>query len=183
MVKVIKIALTALTIALTIGPLLGVVFMYRDNLVGLVLPPETIGANSITDSGIADLNFTSLASMELVKPLGDPTYNESTGDFSYSLNFTNPLPQGLSLDNLSADIKTSTGELLGTIAIPNNIQVNPGQSAIIDITGSIDKAALEAYKAQYGNDAQVSLENLNVAVGGVSLHLDEIPGLGTIQLG
>ena len=39
----VKIALTILTIAITVGPLLGVVYIYRDNLVGLVLPPDTPG--------------------------------------------------------------------------------------------------------------------------------------------
>jgi hypothetical protein len=182
-VTIVKITLSALTIALTIGPLLGVVYIYRDNLIGLVLPPETSGEYSLTNSEISNLNFTTLQEMQPIKPLSDPTYNQTTGDFSYPLNFTNPLPQELSLDNLSADIKTSNGELLGTIAIPDAIHVNPGESAVIDIAGNINQAALEAYKAQYGSNAKISVENINVNVGGINFHLDEIPGLDSIQLG
>ncbi|MGD6852147.1 MAG: hypothetical protein ACQCN6_08825 [Candidatus Bathyarchaeia archaeon] len=182
--KMVKIALSVLTIVLTVGPLLGVVCLYRDNLLGLVLPSfQNTAENSITNSDISNLDFTALESMEPIKPLGEPTYDQSTGDFSYPLNFTNPLPQELSLDNLSADIKTGNGELLGTISIPDAIHVSPGQSAVIDINGNIDQAALEAYREQYGDSAEISVENLIVTVGGISLHLDEIPGLGSIQLG
>ncbi len=181
--KIIKIALSALTIVLTVGPLLGVVCLYRDNLLGLVLPSQTTGESSVTNSDISNLDFTALESMQPIKPLGEPTYNQSTGDFSYPLNFTNPLPQELSLDNLSADIKAGNGELLGTISIPDAIHVSPGQSAVIDLNGNINQAALDAYKAHFGENAYVSVENLVVTVGGISLHLDEIPGVGSIQLG
>jgi hypothetical protein len=178
----VKIALSVLTILLTIGPFLGVVYVYRDNLIGVVLPPETPGSYSITNSDLSHLNFTTLQSMQPIKPLGSPTYNASTGAFSYALNFTNPLPQDLSLDCFSADIKTSTGQLLGTISIPDAINVSPGQSAVIDIAGNINQQVLNAYKEQYGNYAQITVENLTVGVGGISLHLDEIPGLGNVNL-
>jgi len=182
-VTIVKIALSALTIALTVGPLLGVVYMYRDNLIGLVLPPETSGAYSLTNNEISNLNLTQLQSLQPIKPLANPTYNQTTGDFSYPLNFTNPLPQALQLDGLSADIKTGNGQLLGTISIPDAIHVESGQSAVIDITGNINQAVLDAYKAQYGSNAKVSVENINITVGGISLHLDDIPGLDSIQLG
>lgn len=36
----VKIALTILSIAIVIGPLVGVAYVYRDNLLGLVVPPK-----------------------------------------------------------------------------------------------------------------------------------------------
>ena len=182
-VTIVKIVLSVLTITLTVGPMLGVVYMYRDNLLGLVLPPETSGAYSLTNNEISNLNLTTFEAMQPIKPIGNPTYNQSTGDFSYPLNFTNPLPQELSLDKLSADIKTSNGQLLGTIGIPDALHVDSGQSAVVDISGNINHAALDAYRAQYGNNAKISVENLNLTVGGISFHLDSIPGLDSIQLG
>jgi hypothetical protein len=73
---------------------------------------------------------------------------------------------------------------LGTICIPDPIQVNPGDSAVLNITGNINQQVLDQYEAQYGsgNNVNIALENLNVTVGGISLHLDQIPDLGTIQI-
>ena len=36
----VKIALTVLSILIVIGPLVGVAYVYRDNLLGLVVPPQ-----------------------------------------------------------------------------------------------------------------------------------------------
>ena len=36
----VKIALTMLSILIVIGPLAGVAYVYRDNLLGLVVPPQ-----------------------------------------------------------------------------------------------------------------------------------------------
>ncbi len=178
----VKVALTILTIVLTIGPFLGVVYVYRDNLVGLVMPPETPGQYSITNNDIANLNFTALENMQPIQPIGDPVFDQSTGVFTYDLNLTNPLPQELSLDNFSADIKTSDGQLLGTITIPDAIHINPGDSAVVDITGNIRMQTLNDYIDQYGDTAEISVGNINVTVGGITLHLDDIPGIGNIQL-
>jgi len=187
---IVKLSLIALIIAFTAGPLIGVVFIYRDNLMGLVLPPQIGGGSSLssaesslTNNGTSDLDSTDLASVPPVKPLGNPTYDNSTGVFSYPFSFTNPLPVELSFDSLSADIKTSNGELLGTITIPDAMHIRPGQSAVIAIDGSLDQTALDAYLAQFGSDALVSVENLIVTVGGISLHLDEVPELGAIRIG
>ncbi|MCL4430281.1 MAG: hypothetical protein M1167_05970, partial [Chloroflexi bacterium] len=49
----VKAALTVLTVAIVVAPLLGVVYIYRDNLLGLVLPPQI---NDAKNGGLADLS-------------------------------------------------------------------------------------------------------------------------------
>ncbi len=181
----VKLALTLLTVALIVGPVLGVVLIYRDNLVGLVLPPDNPATSGLTESTLSNLNLTALESSQPIKPISDPTYNQTTGTFAYPVNFTNPLPQAISIDHLSVDVMCADNNAtLGTICIPDPIQVNPGDSAVLNITGNINQQVLDQYEAQYGsgNNVNIALENLNVTVGGISLHLDQIPDLGTIQI-
>jgi len=178
----VKIALTLLTIAITVGPLLGMVYIYRDNLLGLVLPPDTQGMANLTNSSP---NMATLENLNPISSIGNPTYDQNTGKFSYPVNFTNPLPQQISVENLSANIVcTENGAKLGTVTIPNSLTLQPGNSSIIDITGNINQQVLHQYKSQYGNgdNVNVSLENFNVTVGGVTLHLDQISNIGTIQI-
>src|SRR5271157_1059055 len=94
-----KIALTILSIAIVIGPLLGVVFVYRDNLMGLVLPPET--SNALNLGNLANLGSNnSQPNFQLFTPTSEPTYNQTTGAFTYPFNFTNPTSNTISLDQL-----------------------------------------------------------------------------------
>ncbi len=169
----VKIALTVLTILITVGPLLGIVFMYRDNLLGLVMPPSTSGSSSPSASLESLLgNFTS-PGFSPIQPIGDPTFNATTGAFDYTFNLTNPLPQSIALDALSADIVSSDGTKLGTISIPDAINIGSGQSAIVDITGQMDPGLLEQYKDQI-SQGNISIDNINITVGGVNLHVGDL---------
>ena len=184
----VKIALSILTIAITVGPLLCTVYAYRDNLPGLVLPPSTPGISSLGLSGSnsSGLNLTALESLNPISPVDSgPTYNSSTGAFDYPVNFTNPLPQSIDIDNLSATIVCNeNGATLATVSIPNPINLAPGQSTILDIGGIINQTVLQDYENQYqqGNNANVSLKNVSVTVGGVTLHIDDLSDFGSFQL-
>jgi hypothetical protein len=169
-----KVALTLLTIVITIGPLLGVVYVYRDNLIGMVLPPSTPGMSGITNS---DLNMSALENLNPIQPMGEPTYNQVTGALDYPFNFTNPLPNNVSIDALSADIFASDGTKLGTVAINNPINVAPGESAIVDIIGNMNPQLIQQYQDQLAQ-GNISIKNLNVTVGGITLHIDNLSQFG-----
>ncbi len=166
----VKIALTLITIAIMVGPLLGVVIVYRDNLLGLVLPPDTPGMSSLTNS---DLNMTTFQDMNPIQPMGGPTYDETTGAFDYAFNFTNPLPDDVSVDSLSADIYANDGTKLGTISLDNPINVSPGESAVVDIVGAMNPELIQQYQQQL-EQGNVSVKNVDVTVGGITLHIDDL---------
>jgi hypothetical protein len=166
----VKIALTVLTIAISIGPILGVVIIHRDNLLGLVMPPSTSDSSPSMESLFGKLTSPGFSP---IQPLGNPTFDATTGEFEYPFNLTNPLPESISLDALSADIVSSDGTKLGTISIPSAINIGSGQSAIVDITGQMNPDLLEQYKDQI-SQGNISLDNINITIGGVSLHVSDL---------
>ncbi len=171
----VKIALTVLSIVIIVGPIAGVVFAYRDNLLGLVVPPQV---NSLVNGNFTESQFQppALAS--------EPQYNPDTGALSLSFNFTNPLTNEISIDQLSAEIKCKDNNaLLGNISIDQPIKISPGENAIINATGSLSQDAINQLKAQYSGSSNinVALENVNVVVGGIKVHLDELDA-GSIPL-
>lgn len=181
----VKLALSLITIAIMIGPLLGMVYTYRDNLVGLVLPPTDQSMMGLTDSNLGSMNLTSLSNFQIVNPIGNPTYDQNTGAFAYPLNFTNPLPQTISIDHFSADIVgQQNGTTLGTVTLPDQVQIGPGDSAVLNVSGNINQQVLAAYENEYstGNNVDIALANLNVTVGGISLYVDRVSNIGSLQL-
>jgi hypothetical protein len=171
----VKIALTVLSIVIIVGPIASVVFAYRDNLLGLVVPPEV---NSLVNG-----NFTG-SQFQPPMPVGEPQYNPETRTFTFPFNFTNPLKNEISIDQLSAKVKCKDNNaLLGNISINEPIKIGPGETAIINATGSLSQDAINQLKAQYSGSSNINVafENLDVVVGGVKVHLDELDA-GSIPL-
>ena len=184
----VKIALTLLTIAITVGPLVYVVFIYRDNLIGLVLPPQfanlgqNLGQNMSNGNSSGNplssqLNITG-SNFQMPKLVSNPQYNPDTGEFSLSVNVTNPLTNELSIDQLSVQIQSKDNNtLVGNISIPQPINIQPGESSIINVTGIMPQDMFNQISGQNTGNIDVNniiLKNLDVVVGGVKIHFDEI---------
>ncbi len=174
----VKVGLTVLSIMIIIAPILVEVYVYKDNLEGLVLPPQiqnlmngnNNGATSETQS-----ELTSLPNFQMPQPVGDPQYNPTTGAFSFPFNFTNPLSAQLTVNELSAQVATEDGIPIGNVSIPQIINLAPGENAIITAVGNLDPAVVNQLTAQYQSGTlNIALNNVNIDLGGIHIHLDHV---------
>lgn len=174
----VKVGLAVLSIMIIIAPILVEVYVYKDNLEGLVLPPQiqnlmngnNNGATSETQS-----ELTSLPNFQMPQPVGDPQYNPTTGAFSFPFNFTNPLSAQLTVNELSAQVATEDGIPIGNVSIPQIINLAPGENAIITAVGNLDPAVVNQLTAQYQSGTlNIALNNVNIDLGGIHIHLDHV---------
>jgi len=117
--------------------------------------------------------------------VGQPQYNAQTGAFALSFNFTNPLTNGISIDNLSAEITSADYSVsLGNISLSQPINIASGETSIINISGILNQNAISQLEAQNPgvNSINISLENLNVEVAGITVHMDQVNDVGQLQL-
>ncbi|MGD0996293.1 MAG: hypothetical protein ABR909_12315 [Candidatus Bathyarchaeia archaeon] len=177
----VKIALTILSILIVIGPLAGITYAYRDNLLGLVVPPQI---KSLVSGGNST-GSQSQPQFQTPQIVGQPQYNAQTGAFALSFNFTNPLTNGISIDNLSAEITSADYSVsLGNISLSQPINIASGETSIINISGILNQNAISQLEAQNPgvNSINISLENLNVEVAGITVHMDQVNDVGQLQL-
>jgi len=180
----VRIALTVLSIAIIVGPLIGLLYVYRDNVVGLIVPPQVQsllgggGSSGSQESQLAqDLSDFSPQSG------GQLHYNPDTGVISYPFNFTNPLNTPISFNQMSAEVVGGNNVSLGTVSI-QPITVAPGANAIIDVTGNLSQSTVSQLAQNSGaTSLNVGLENVNVDVGGVKVHINQINNFGSIPTG
>jgi len=182
----VKLALTLLTIAIMVGPFAYVAIANRDNLVGLVLPPQfsnlgkSLSQNSGENPSSSSSNPINLTGSNFQVPqvVGTPQYNPVTGDFSVAINATNPLPNEISVDHLSVQIQSKDGSgLEGNISIPQAINIQPGETAIINVEGVIPQQLYDQINSQNNGKIDINniiLKNLDVTVGGIKIHMDQI---------
>ena len=174
----VKIALTMLSIAIIVGPFAGVVYIYRDNLLGLVFPPEV--------NGLVNGNFTE-SQFQPPMPAGEPQYNPENRTATFSFKFTNPLKNEISINQISAGVICKTHNVfLGNVSIDKPIKIGPGETDIINAYGTWTQEAINHFQAQHSgpedDDINVAFEDLNVEVAGIKVHLDELPDVGWVPL-
>jgi len=178
----VKIALTALSILIVIAPLAGAAFFYRDNLLGLVVPPQL---KTLVNGGDPK-GSQSQPLFQTPQPTGQPQYNAQTGVLTISFKFTNPLANQVSINNLTAEVQSEGegGFSLGNIALNQPIQIAPGETSVINVSGILNQNAISQLEAQNPgvNGVNISLENLNVNVAGINVCVDQINNVGQLQL-
>jgi len=182
----VKIALTLLTVAIIVGPFAYVVIANSSNLIGLVLPPQfsNLGQSLAQNSGqypssssSNPINITG-SNFQVPQVVGTPQYNPATGDFNVAINATNPLTNEISVEQLSVQIQSKDNNgLIGNISIPQQINIQPGESSIINVEGYIPQDLYNQINNQTTGNIDINnilLKNLDVTVGGVKVHIDQV---------
>jgi hypothetical protein len=174
----IQLALKVLSIVILAGPLLGVVYVYRDDLSGLVFTPE-----------IRNLSSGDFSSSQFQRPVpaGEPQYDPATGQYTFSFRFTNPLENEISVDQISADVYCKDHNVaLGSVSIEQPMTIAPGETVIINACGTWTQQALQHFEVDHNgpedDDINVFFKDLNVDLAGIKIHMGELPDAGWVML-
>jgi hypothetical protein len=187
-----KWSLRTITICCTVLPLLFTVLAYRDNLTGLVVPPQINAAMSGDSQAIQGVlpNFSNMSNME-------PTFNDdfqfnpSDGTFSFSMNLTSPLDTPVTINSFSLTVTDENGSILGTVNSGNPVPLVPNQNSTIPVEGTLsqelitllqnsgidlndpnfDPKKIEESGLDLGN---INLTNVNLDIGGIQVHIDRL---------
>ena len=187
-----KWSLRVITICCTILPLLFTVLVYQDNLMGLVVPPQITDAMSGDNQAIQEIlpDFSDMFNEE-------PTFNDDfqfnpeDGTFSFSLNLTSPLDIPLPVNSFSLTVSDENGSILGTINLGDPLVLVPNQTSMISFEGTLSQELIELLQnsgmdptnpdfnpenlEELGLDLDdIHLTNVNLDIGGIQLHIDEL---------
>jgi hypothetical protein len=173
-----KILLTLLTIAIAVVPIASVVYIYRGNLLGLVVPPQVMNLAKSGGSGVIGSGF------EPPQSVGDPQYNPDTRTATFTFNFTNPLKTPITIDLLDAGVKCHSDSFhLGDVSLDKPITFAPGQTQLITAYSILSSDAINHFRNQHAGETYVNVDftNLNVEVGGVKIQVDQ-QNVGNIDI-
>lgn len=188
--KKLKIFLTLLSVVIIVVPIAFEVILYRDNLQGLIIPPEITSIangnnNNSNDNGSNNnsspiSNDTSISNLinsgfQLPQPVGEPQYNAENKTLAFTFNYTNPLQTPIVIDILQATIVShDDGAFLGNVSIDKPLSLQPGQTMNITALDVLSDEAINYFKTNSisQNSINVDFVNLNVNVGGVNVKVN-----------
>jgi hypothetical protein len=182
--QVVGVLLVILSVSLVAAPVGAVVILYRDDLTGLVVPPEIKGVlngdgSFILNDDVKAIEGYSNDPNQILNNLVTPTFvdanvDENTKTFSVRVNVTNPLNYDLTLNTLSTDVQSIQGQTLASVDVAHPYTMVSGESTIIEVQGSWTGAG-EVFITDhwYDQSITIALANIVVDVNGVRVERSE----------
>ena len=167
----VRLILTLVTIAIVVIPIVGMLLAYQGNLIGLFVTPEMSQiADDFLDGGDSDGN-----GLELPQIVGEPEYDEATGTFSVSFEYTNTLPFDMSVNSLTGNIECEEHHFtLGVANLSQPVSIDQGETEMLTVVGSWTDDALGHFENFHGDEQYVAviLADFTVDISGIQLELD-----------
>ena len=170
----VRLILTLVTIAIVVIPIVGMLLAYQGNLLGLFVPPEV---NQIADDfmGGDGGNGDGGPGLEPPKMVGEPVYDEATGTFSVSFEYTNTLPFDITVNELTGNVECEEHRFaLGVASLSEPVSIAQDETGILTIVGSWTDDAMGHFESAHGNEQNVAvvLSDFTVDISGIQLELD-----------
>ena len=163
----IRLLLTLITLAIAVGPLAGVLIVYQNNLLGLIVPPELIK--------IMNGNFFTEESLQPPKFVGSQ-YDVTSRTVTLTFNFTNPFKFDLTINSMSANVECAVHEvLLGHAALGKPITVRASETAVVTVTCTWTEDATSHFQSAHAGakSIDVDLVGLTINVKGINIQMND----------
>jgi hypothetical protein len=193
--QAIAVILLLITIGTTVGPVGAVVIMYRDNLPGLVIPPQVqelmsgntaiLAQNVISDDSGGNQGTADVDQMGFVMPtFVSATVDAAAKTFTVTVNVTDFLNYDLTLKTINATVVNSDdGNQLASIQLANPQIISAGKSALVTVSGEWTQAAEDYYTSHPDAESiNVKLTDVAIDVNGITVQTSQPIDIGTIPL-
>jgi hypothetical protein len=172
--QAVGIILILISIGTVVGPIAGVVVMYRDNLAGLVITPQINdlmngGSGSgimANDQAINNNNQDNYFGGNIVLPsFVSSSVNQADRTFQVIFNVTNPLNYDLTVNSISSTVQCSQDHyVLGSISLANPVVIPSGQSSMLTISGYWTQNAENHIQTSHTGQTSINVELINTSV-------------------
>ena len=166
MVRV-RLLLTLITLAIAVGPLAGVIIVYQNNLLGLIVPPELMK--------IMKGNFVTGESLQPPKFVGSQ-YDVTSRTATLTFNFTNPFDLDMTLKSMSAGVECSVHKVpLGDSALEPPITSRAGETALITVLGTWTQDAINHFQTVHTGEKSIDVDlvGLTIDISGINIQMKE----------
>jgi len=185
MMSKVKLFLTILSIFIAVTPITVQAILYRDNIVGLILPPsiaDLLTGRNTTD--LANADYFDFVGTQIPLPMltGDPVlFPDNTVKLTY--NFTNPLDGKITITTMEAEIVCTEHHFtLGDVFI-EPATLEPKQTIDLNVTCRLSPKAIEHIKLYHQGQDHIKAEFENFTVELIDIKITmEHRKLGSIQL-
>lgn len=206
----VRLAFVSLTIIIIVLPILGIVLVYRDNLLGLLIPPEindamrglrggseangqsqtdqTSAIDEFIDAFVSNGTIPDAVSEILTEP-PDIQYDPVTRTFTASFQMKNPIPMNITLKSLNGTVECDEHKFpIGPVTLKKPVNLTSGENATVTIVGRWTEAATNHLNTAHSGEQNIKASlvggfiTYTSAMFGGSYAFPEAVSLGEIPL-
>ncbi len=168
----VRLLLILVTIIVIAAPILGIVLVYRNNLQDLFIPPEI---NEITANlfGTGGSGESWLQTPKLVGPI---EYDPTTRSATFTFEFTNSFPIGVTINSLSGDVVCATHDVpLGAATLKEPVMMSAGETKTLSVVAVWTDVALVHFQSLHPGQNTIDVDLVDIAVdaGGLNIQSSE----------
>ena len=178
-----------ISVGLIIGPVGAVVYTYKDDLSGLVIPSQLKdlmqGDASTLLNGASSGDGNSFLGGLIEPVFVGATVDSESRTFTVTVNITNNFDYDLTLNSLSADVKSAQDNYhLVTISLSNPVTIVSAKASIVTVNGYWSQQAENLFLNNYSQDTTIDviLDNILIDVNGITVESTEPFPIGNIPL-
>jgi hypothetical protein len=163
----IRLFLILITLATTLGPVLGIMILYRNNLLGLFAPPEVTELVSGT--------FVKEGSLEPPK-LVSSEYDVKSRTVTLTFNFTNPFNFDLTLMSMSANVECAVHRVpLGVAVLKTPVNVLASETSLITVFCTWTQDATSHFQSAHAGAKSIDVDLVGLAIdtSGINIQMKE----------
>jgi hypothetical protein len=175
----VRLALVLITVAITVGPVLGMVLAYQNNLPGLIIPDKI----EQIMNGLGSTNPENIIQNQTGTP--DVQFDQSSRTFTATFPFTNPFPFDTTIDSISGSIECDEHHfVLGAVSLNKPICMKAGQTATATVQGTWTDAAVSHFQTAHQGEksVKISLAGATMEAGGMTVKISQPMSIGEIPL-
>ncbi len=175
----VRLALTLITVAIIVGPILGVVLAYQNNLQGLIIPDKI---DQIMQQ-LGDNNPANFVQNQSGTPVVqfDPASRTFTATFPFNYQF----PFDVTIDSLSGPLECDEHHfVLGNVSLKNPVTMKAGQTVSVTVQGSWTEAAVTHFQTAHQGEksVKVSIVGATMKAGGATVIIPQPLSIGEIPI-
>jgi len=177
----IRLLLTVITIVIVVIPIVGILLAYRDNLLGLFVPPM------ITEIAVDLLGGDGDNAYGLEPPtiVGEPQYDEASHTFAVTFQYKNSFPVDITIKSLSGNIECDRDRFpLGNTSLSKPVSIDAGETGTLTVFGTWTEEAIDHFENEHEHEEFVDVVLVDFAVdfSGIQIQFDQSQMKQTIQV-
>ena len=186
--RLISVILFIISVGLIVGPVGAVVYTYREDLSGLVIPSQLKDLlQGDTSSFLNDANNDGDSFLGgLIEPVFvGSTVDSQTRTFTMTVNITNNFSYDLTLNSLSANVESTQNNYhLVTISLSEPVTMISGKASTVTVNGQWSQEAEALFLNNYSQEPSidVALDNIIIDLNGIIVESTEPFPIGNIPL-
>jgi len=176
-----RLTLSIVTIVIVAAPILGIVLAYRNNTQDLFIPPEIneITANLFGTGGSGE------SWLQTPRPVGPIEYDPTTRSATFTFEFTNSFPIGVTINSLSGDVLCATHDVsLGAATLKEPVVMSAGETKTLSVVAVWTDVARAHFQSLHPGENTIDIDLVDIAVdaGGLKIQSSEPIRINTVPI-